>query len=174
MSVGVTAIYVDLCILSILAVRLPKLAVEVHLELIRSRGRRGVLNLLFLGVRGCPWVSVGVTEIYINFCILSILAVRLLKLAVGLIWSLLDQVGGGKYLISYFWESAGVTAIYVDLRILSILAVRLPKLAVGAHLELIRSRGRQGVLNLLFFGVRGCPWVSRRFTSIYVFCRYWL
>ena len=60
MSVGVTAIYVDLCILSILAVRLPKLAVGAHLELIRSRGRRGVLNLLFWGVRGCPWVSVGV------------------------------------------------------------------------------------------------------------------
>ena len=43
-SVGVTAIYVDLRILSILAVRLPKLAVGAHLELIRSSGRREVLN----------------------------------------------------------------------------------------------------------------------------------
>ena len=60
--------------------------------------------------------------------------------------------------------SVGVTAIYVDLRILSILAVRLPKLAVGAHLELIRSRGRRGVLNLLFLGVRGCHGDLRRFT----------
>ena len=54
MSVGVTAIYVDLRILSILAVRLSKHALEAPRVLIRSRGRRGVLNLLFLGVRGCP------------------------------------------------------------------------------------------------------------------------
>ena len=60
-SMGVTAIFVDLCILSILAVRLPKLAVEVHLELTTSRGRIRVL------VFRCPWVSEGVTRIYI-FC----------------------------------------------------------------------------------------------------------
>ena len=50
---GVCGSHGDLRILSILAVRLPKLAVGAHLELIRSRGRWGVLNLLFVGVRGC-------------------------------------------------------------------------------------------------------------------------
>ena len=77
-----------------------------HLELIRSLGRRGVLNLLFLGVRGC----------------------------------------------------------HGDLRILSIFAVRLPKLALEASRVLIRSHERWRVLNLLCVGVHGCPWVSRRFT----------
>ena len=50
---GVLGCHGDLRILSILAVRLPKLAVEVHLELTISHGRLRVLNLLFLGVRGC-------------------------------------------------------------------------------------------------------------------------
>ena len=50
---GVLGCHGDLRILSILAVRLPKLAAGAHLELISSLGRRGVLNLLFLGVRGC-------------------------------------------------------------------------------------------------------------------------
>ena len=53
-------------------------------------------------------------------------------------------------------DHVGVRGCHGDLRILSILAVRLPKPAVGAHLELIRSRGSWGVLNLLFVGVRGC------------------
>ena len=79
-----------------------------YLELIRSCGRRGVLNLLF-------WGSVGVR--------------------------------GGR-------------GCHDNLRILSILAVRLTKRGVGAHLELIRLHGSWGVLNLLFLGVRGCPWVS--------------
>ena len=52
---GVRGGHYDLHILSVLAVRLPKLAVEEHLKLIRSRGRWGVLNLLFLGVHGGPW-----------------------------------------------------------------------------------------------------------------------
>ena len=65
-------------------------------------------------------------------------------------------MGGGEYLICCFWVSVGVRGFHGDLHILSILALRLPKLAVGAHLELIRSRGRRGVLNLLFLGVRGC------------------
>ena len=58
----------------------------------------------------------------------------------------------------------GVRGGHYDLRILSVLAVRLPKLAVEAHLELIRSHGRWGVLNLQFLGVRGGPWGSLRFT----------
>ena len=57
MSVGVTAIYVNLRILSILAVRLSKHALEAPRVLIRSRGRRGVFNLLFLGFHGFPSVS---------------------------------------------------------------------------------------------------------------------
>ena len=56
---GVRGGHYDLRILSVLAVRLPKLAVEAHSKLIRSCGRWGVLNFLFLGVRGCPWGLVG-------------------------------------------------------------------------------------------------------------------
>ena len=50
---GVRGCHGELCILSILAVRLSKHALEAPRVLIRSRGRWGVLNLLFLGVRGC-------------------------------------------------------------------------------------------------------------------------
>ena len=71
--VGVRGCHRDLRILSILAVRLPKLALKASRVLIRSRGRWGILNLLFVGVRGCHG----------DLRILSILAVRLPKRAVG-------------------------------------------------------------------------------------------
>ena len=61
MSVRVCGGHYDLHILSVLAERLPKLAVEAHLELIRSHGRWRVLNLLFLGVRGGPLGSLQFT-----------------------------------------------------------------------------------------------------------------
>ena len=103
------------------------------------------------------WVSVGVRECHGDLCILLILAVRLPKLALEATRvSLLGHVGGGEYLICCLWVSVGVRECHGDLRILSILAVRLPKLALKASRVLIRSRGRWGILNLLFVGVRGC------------------
>ena len=86
------------------------------LELIRSCarclytcGRRGIFNLLFKGVRWCPWVSR-------QFTYFVDIGRKMPKLALEAPRMLIRSRRRWEYLICCPWVSVGVTAIYVFCR----------------------------------------------------------